>query len=404
MGLFDFLRGKPTIEKLAGELLAIAAREGSTDWKYVPSELTLRSESGGMLSLANIFREYSQADAPQRPALLEKYASMLVNLGREVPDLWTLAQKSIYPVLRSRHDMFTVEIDERGNGNSPMKERALLPFHGDLVIRIAYDFGSSVSQVTAEQVETWGVPIEAAYERSLQNLRALEKPRWAERAPGLWQIESGMSYEESMLLVGDVLDRLEVRGDALLLPSNRGVLLAAGSDDPVGVEHLLDAGREALLDRPWPLSAQVLRWRDRRLEPAATEGPFAHKFAALRTIDSGSFYADQKNALERWLERTGQDIFVATFRMTANDARPGAITSYCIWTEGVHSWLPRTDQIALNRDTGDGKFETIFVPWAEVEEICGARLGRLAEFPVRHEVRDFPSADEWRQLKAAAIP
>jgi hypothetical protein len=328
---------------------------------------------------------------------------MLLNMEREVPKLWTLAQKAIYPVLRWRGDLDTLEIAHRDTGDPPLRPRVALPFPGELLIRIAYDFGSSTTQVTADLAETWGVPLDELYARALQNLRALERPRWVLRTPGLWMIESTVSYEESMLLRDDVLDMLDVRGDPLLLPSNRGVLLAAGSDDAAGIEAMLDAARAHQLNDPWPLSTQVLRRRSGGFEPAVLDGSAARKLAALRKIEIAGIYKDQKDGLEKWLARTGRDIFVATYVLVAKPNDGDDVSSYCTWTQGAHSWLPLTDLVALNRDLGKGEFETIFVTWGTLEEMAQPLLRRLEEEPPRFEVVDFPATDEWRRLKDAAV-
>ena len=402
MGFLDFLGGKTTEEKFARDLIAFARRAGSSGWEFVPADRSLRNPAGASISVVNIFLEYSQADRSQRPELIAKYADMMINSEREVPKLWTLAQKAIYPVLRWRDDGSTIEIDRRGTPKTSPHERIALPFHGETIIRIVYDFGPSWIQVTTGMADTWGVPLEEIHARALQNLRALERPRWAQRSPGLWQIESAVAYEESMLLRADVLDALDVRGDMLLLPSNRGVLLAAGSDDAAAIEALLDAAREHQLKSPWPLSTQVLRRCPGGFEAAALENRAATKQSTLKKIELASIYLDQKEALEKWLERTGRDIFVATYVLTEKEDDADTATSYCTWTQGAHSWLPRTDMIALNRDVGREKFDTIFVPWSAASEICGARMRPLDEHPPRIEVADFPDAEEWRRLKDAA--
>src|SRR5690606_29590811 len=185
-----FLFAKPSIKRFASDLIAAAARRGVPGWRYVPEKQELHApDDEGRMSLTNMFLEYSRAPRARRPALIQKYVAVMVSLGSEIPKLWSMAQKAIYPVLRSGRDMAALQIRSRAEA-TPFSPRVEIPWHGDVVIRIAYDSGPATSPIGYEQLETWGVSVEQALERALLNLRALPKPHWVPIVPGVMRLES----------------------------------------------------------------------------------------------------------------------------------------------------------------------------------------------------------------------
>jgi hypothetical protein len=334
MSLWDFFGRKPTVERLARDIVAAAAAIGEPGWRFEPStQSLLKDGSDATVHLANVFLEYSQAPKSQRRALLEKYATLLTTLGREIPKLWTLARKNVYAVVRSRHDMAALEIANRGKDRQ-LVQRVEYPWHGDLAVRIAYDFGPSMGQVDTTVADTWSVSREELLETAKRNLRALPKPEWRRVAAGVLQLASAASYEESMLLRDDVWDGLPVTGDVVAIAPNRGVLLVAGGGDASALEALLGEARRCLEQKPWPLDPVIL---------------IRHNGGWVRTS------------------------------------------------------LPETDFLAFNKNRGEGKFDTLVVPWAEAKRVCGARMTAEPGHPPRWSVATFPGPEEWQALAAAQV-
>ncbi len=397
MGLMDLFSRKPTIESFARELVGRFERMGHTGWTFDAASGELKQASGQLtMNLTNMFLEYSQADRKVRPELLEKYCAIVDTRMREIPKLWTLAQKNIYPVLRSRFDLVALEISERNSGKN-LPSRVSTPWFGDVELRIAYDFGPHTSPVDQQTAETWGVPFAELRARAQQNLNALPRPRWVSVAEGVYQVETDASYEESMVLRADTWRDLPVPGDKVMIPMNRGVLLGASAEQPEHVLNLLRAAREALQSKPWPLEPALVTRRGDELVAFVPQGPAQVAFEALQKLAMGGVYKDQQDALQAHL---GEEHFVATYSLFSRNDSPDALTSYCTWTQDVPSWLPRTDIVAFNKALPNNEWDRALVSWEDAIRICGHYMKPQSEDPPRWFVNEFPNDAEWQQLQA----
>ena len=395
--MLDLFGRKPTVERLARDILAAAAAMGEIGWRFEPGSTSLLKEgSEARIHLVNIFLEYSQAEKSRRHALVEKYATMLSMSGQQIPKLWTLAQKNVYAVIRSRHDNVALEIANRGTGKT-FPERVSYPWHGDLVIRIVYDFGPSMAQIDTAVANSWGVSRAELLDTAKRNLRALPKPEWRNISSGVLQLVSSVSYEESMLLRDDVWDGRALAGEIVAIAPNRGVLLAADGNDPTALEALLTEARMCLQQKPWPLDPVIVTRRDGDWLPYEPTGVAAISWQLHCKLSLASAYAEQQESLRQHVR---EDVFVATFTLMNRKDQPERPVSYTVWTEGVLTSLPETDLLAFNKARGDGKFDTAFVKWADAQRICGARMTAMPEHPPRWRVETFPSAEEWQALLA----
>jgi hypothetical protein len=378
--------------------MAGASSRGSTGWTYDKQQAALRRDDGGRhVNLVNLFGEYSQAKPAQRPGLMEKYLTLLVSSEREIPKLWEVASKGIFPAVRSRHGALSIEIETR-NTAKPFPPVVGWPLSNDLTILLLYDFGPFMTQVNHDKAEVWGQSLEAMRERALQNLRALPRPQWEDSNNGVFQIRSSVAYEETFFLVDEVIHALNFRDPVIAVP-NRGVLLAADAGDSRAVRALIARARQSLHKAPWPLSGTLLcRKADgwQRFDPPAE---LAAGALALETLSLALTYHEQQVALQKYAERVGDDVYVASFSMLSPKDDPDAIFSWCSWAQDVIALLPRTDRIGFTKSSTGAQPETLLVPWADAERICGTLLNRTDEDPPRYRVERFPTEEQWQQLK-----
>src|SRR5262249_49075370 len=129
---------------------------------------------------------------------------------------------------------------------------------GDLTFVLVYDFGQHMAQVNHERADVWGRPLEELRECALANLRALPRPHWEPAGNGLFRLFSDASYEESLLLMDSIFNFLKGRGNQVVAIPTRGVLLAAGSDEPAGLAALIEQAHHSMGSAPWPLSGTLL--------------------------------------------------------------------------------------------------------------------------------------------------
>ena len=389
---------RPTQADLANDLLRSARESGQTGWVYDVTDSSLR-HADRIVNLGNIHREYAQAGYLARPGLLRKYQAMLApESTADEPKLWTLAQKAIFPILRSRYERTVVEIEHRSK--DPFPPRASKPFLGHLEAVIGYDHGQTVSQVTLETASDWGVSIDEALQRALVNLRALPPPTWESAGDRVRALESEGGYTESFLQLPRTFDNLPAKGQALAMIPNRGVLLSTGSDESGGLAALLAAAKESMQQAPWPLTGDLFHITAAGPElHVPDDRPNATLSAAIQRLDISSAYAGQKTALDIYHEAINEDVFVATYGLPKD--RPEEVFSWCSWTMGVPSLLPVTDTVALVRDV-DGSRKVMRVPWADLERLLGHYFKPTSEDPTRIRVDGFPTPDELTELQKMA--
>jgi hypothetical protein len=383
---------------LAALLLRRAVSDGAIDtWSYDAEQRVLRSAGGVQISLTNMFLEYSNVPRAGRAALLEKYSAMLTVSAREVPKLWSLAAKGIMLAVRPKHDYMVIAIEGRTNP-TPIKEVVSWPFVGDLCLRLLYDYGPNMAHVGAELLNTWGQDAGGVRSQALNNLKSLQRPVWAPLANGVYKLQSEVAYEESWLLVDAVVDQLSFAQTAVLMPVNRGVLLAADGRSEAALCAMLQDALTSLQDNPWPMSGVMLTRHNGHWTEFKSQGIVAQRAKAVATFNLAGTYKDQQTALEAHHEKVGEDVFVATFDLRQRGDDIAGIYSWCVWTEGVLTLLPKADAIIFGK--GEGKHrESLIVQWEQAIQICGHYQQQIDEDPPRFRVATFPNAVEWQKLR-----
>ena len=397
MGWREWFGLRPSMQDLASRIIGEFRKQGEEDWTFDTSEATLRNSQGAIVNLANIYREYSQSPRSGRAALLHKYSALSEMSQRSVPKLWELAARSIYPTVRSRFDRTVSQIEFRDRPDDwPVV--VVWPWIDELEIRLVYDWGTHLTQISEDVADTWGQPLEAIRQRALQNLAALPKPTWHPIGDGVYELVTDHSYQESLLLVDKVIDQLPFRESVACVPSNRGVLLACDGNQSERLVAMIKEAIRRLETQAWPLAGTVLARRGgswQELHPAGDAAVYA---SDLRRYSEAITYADQKKALEALHTKQGEDIFVATFSLFR---RPNelAVRSWCTWAEGIHGLLPKTDFVVLGRQDEEGHADPLCISWDRAISTLGHYMKDGGEDPPRFYVKSGFTDAEWVALK-----
>jgi len=177
---------------------------------------------------------------------------------------------------------------------------------------------------------------------------------------------------------------------------NRDTLVVTGSEDAAGLEVMCKIAQDSF-EKPRPISTVALRlagddWESWLPDPSS---PVYAKFHELRLRTVGMEYNDQKELLDQIHESTSQDLFVASFS-AVQQKDTGRMTSYSVWSQGVPTLLPETDDIVLLRANGQAdKVELVAAGgWSRVHDIAGDLMEPLGMYPERYRVLDFPTSDQ----------
>jgi hypothetical protein len=125
-----------------------------------------------------------------------------------------------------------------------------------------------------------------------------------------------------------------------------------------------------------------------------SDHPLHDQFHLLQLQSFGRDYAAQKDLLEALHAKTRQNIWVASYSAVKND-ETGKAHSYCVWSQGVETLLPQTEEVYFFVPKGEKEGSVVArASWDQVQQLLGHILERQGGYPVRYRVKDFPTAEE----------
>jgi len=394
MGLFDRFFSPPGKNTFA-RLIAKAIRDAgeTAQVRYDAHDFSLKAERpANILYLGNAYAEYRAAPRAARKDVLRRFVRTWFTYRREVPDTFADACPDLLPSVRSRSDfeLTPLRLRAKGQGETVWPYSVLA---GNLGVGVVYDLPDSMMQVQQERLDSWCVTLDEALEVAYDNLRKRSGKGFEQPSPGVWLSAWRDNHDAARLTIPDLLVQYEVRGDLVAAVPNRDILVLTGSEDEAGLEFLLSLV-EQQMEKPRPLSAVPVRLDGKIWLPyrAGPESPLHERFRLLQVKSVGQDYAEQAEALNALHERTGEDKFVGSYLAIK---RGGEVVTYCVWSEGVDSMLPRTDEIYFVHGTGGDKGEIAARgSWDRVMGVVGGLAEPCGLYPERYRVRVFPTPEQ----------
>ena len=151
---------------------------------------------------------------------------------------------------------------------------------------------------------------------------------------------------------------------------------------------------EQALTQPRSLPPLMLRWDGlawQRFIPEALDT----RLKQLRVQEQAGDYHDQQTMLNEAHARDSLDVFVAQYTVVKRTS--GEMFSVCVWSDNVHSLLPKTDFVVLYRNSPK---QLAYVPWEVLSIECGELMSPTENLPVRYEVKAFPEESLFQALCA----
>lgn len=395
MGLFSFLTGKVDKDEFARQMMAALRKAGDNrPTRYNAAEYRLefgaQAESAAIINLHNVFKVFQGVARRDRSEFFRHHARIFLHRV-DIPEDFEDVKPDLMPTIRSRALLEDLRLDPATSGSKAAELPAVL-LGEYLMVNLVYDLPGTMQFVNGDVFQKWGVSIYEAIEVARQNLETREG-RLICADDRFYIAETGDAYDAARLLNIDKLKQLKVVGRHVVMPVTRDCLVITGSEDDAGLEMMASIA-ESKADDPRPLCPipMILSGGQWETWLPPTQHFQRKRFEVLAAQFVGGEYHDQQKRLESLNEKNGVDVFVATFSAFEKDGR---IVTYCTWSKGVPSWLPKTDMIAF---VDPEKDEAGTVGWDEVSNIMGARMTKLDMYPPRWSVDSFPSHDE---LKAS---
>jgi hypothetical protein len=401
VGWLDFLFGPPSRDKFAKLVMSELSRLGqTTPMRYDAEQFLIERGSEGFINLANLYHEYCQVPRRERAGVLQRFIQGCVGTTDfELPADFEDVHPDLLPVVRSRFYLESVGLQSRARGGEDFSvPQQLIGDH--LALSLVYDLPQAMRSITQDDLDRWSVTLYEAVEAARRNLEQMGNVAFAslqsDAGDGVYFSATGDNYDASRLVMLDLIRKFQVRGDYIAMVPNRDTLVVTGSEDEAGLAVMIKAAEDSF-DKPRPISTIALRLEGDAWEtwlPERSSPQFA-KFHELKVRTVGMEYNDQKELLDQIHEKTGADLFVASFNAVQRKDT-GAIASYGIWAQDVVTLLPETDDVILLR--GDPEANNIELaaagPWQKVRDVVGDLMQPLGVYPERYRVNKFPTAQQ----------
>jgi uncharacterized protein YtpQ (UPF0354 family) len=395
MGLFAKLFGPPSKERFAQIMQRRLRQAGLQQFQYDPRQFAILDGHGSQLLLDNAYAEYCRASKHERESVLKNYISTFSSSRQETPEEFEDAKPDLLPLVRAR-SFYEVDMQLATTELS----MPIPPHHivaDGLAVSLGYDLPHCVMGVTQEMLDSWGVTLFEALEAAKENLKETTK-QYAQLGT-LYSVINGDNYDASRLILTDFIQGLEVTGDHIAMVPNRESLLIAGSDDQAALGIMLDLA-EKEIQHERRITGVAFRLIDGEWAPwlPPAEHPLFARFNMLRVQTVLQDYDNQKRLLSGRLQKEGKDLFVAAYSAFQRQ-KTGDIRSYCVWSQGVPSLLPRTDLIVLMAPAEEGGAkQAASGSWERVQEVAGYLMERQEVYPERFLVEGFPTAEELAEI------
>jgi hypothetical protein len=398
MRFFNKLFGKPPSRmEYVRALLRVFADRGIQPVHYQEDKFSLKIGGSGVVFLENGYAEYCAASGSDRNKVLANLVSG-VTPAEGIPESFESAKSNLIVLVRSQTFFPLAELETKViSANAPSYQGVTEAVTDELVMGMGYDLPHCFHLVNAKSFCEWGVERAEALRIAGDNLRERTDPKLlVEESPGVYAGRWGDSHESSRMVLTDFFHRLPLHGDPVVSIPTRNELRVTGSENVNGLWSMIERAEKTHFG-PHPLSPHLFRLEDRRwvrFVPELTD--LREKLAGIERMRHAVDCKAQKQSLDALHQKEGTEVFVATC-MLNNGAAGKPPFSISVWSKGVDSLLPVTDEIMILIPETK---EHVRVSWRVGQAVVGHRMEAVQGLlPKRFRVRTFPAPEEIEVLR-----
>ncbi len=400
------LSGKPSRADFA-EMMIRALHDAGIDKEKIDhseSDFSLKLPGGATFFLSNVYANFCSAPRSKRQAIVSEFVTAGASI-RDLPSIpadFATVKPSLMPVIRDAAYYSLVRLMHRKSGKEdPDQEVVLKNLAGGLVVGLAYDTERNITSIGHSSFDSWSVSVEEAFKAAKENLWEKTDPNRLAGQNGVYRGEWADSYDSSRMLLTELIYRLSLDGDPVAFIPNRDLLWVTGMNNSAALAALLKGGLESHFKQGHPLSPDLYVLEDGTWSVYVPEdNSLRELWMKIRRQRDAVDYSQQQKLLNDIHEIEGIDIFVASYKIY--ERKDGFAYSACVWTKGIDSSLPRSENIAFMADVENPDY--FVVPWEAAASIVGDLLELEPDLmPVRYRARQFPSEDQLARLRPLAI-
>ena len=365
---------------------------------YDDTEFQFRLPDDSTLFLGNLLRECHLLWPWQRRARVRRFVGLYGEGSRMKTPAFAEARERLLPGVRDAVILDVVRLQALvgGQPHPGVPSRRL---GTRLRLCLFLDSAESTVMVTNDDLQTWGKTFEEVLQVALDNLEA-RSPGGLTRHEGVYVAPWSDCYDPARALLRSRMSSVEVQGEMVAFMPNWNHLIVTGSGDGVGMTSALAFATRVMEEEPRCMSARPLVWRDG--DWIDLELPRGHVLEPglrkARVMEMVGVYRDQTEQLGRYHEAAGIDVFVAAYTGTCRD--DDDYSSYCVWTRGVATLLPRTETIHFfDPEAGSEGAVVGHFDWDLVALHCADLMTRTEWTQERYLVEQFPSEAQLERMR-----
>jgi hypothetical protein len=361
--------------------------------------LVAEGEAQHLFNLGNAYAEFCAAAEEERPKVVRRFVRSWFSRMKELPADFEDLSPDLLPGVRSRAYFELTRLDFQLK-EMPPPDWPLQVLGEHFAVCLVYDFPEAIRQLQQSDLDGWKVDFATSLERACVNLAERSQEPFVEVGPGVWRSPWRDNHDAARIVLPDLLRQQPIEGDPVVMIPNRDTLLLTGSEDAKGLTLLAALAAKAL-DDPRSISGIALRWDGAQWAPFLPDSahPASRQYQGMWVQTLGPDYTQQKELLNALHERTGDDVFVASYNAVQNNDT-GRIRTYSVWSQGVDTLLPRTDTVCFVVVKGGEGEMAAEAPWDRVVEECGDLMTAQGWYPERYRVKKFPTKKQLALLAA----
>jgi len=384
---------KPNKQDFTEAVVTVLSASGiHTILKFDKINFALEIRTGSSehtLFLGRTYERYCRAPVEERQAILVNFCSAATTV--EIPKTLAEAAPRLFPFLQ------TVDFFEQANA-STTDDGKRLPYCRlleNIGQDVVYDSPFKMSHISRNHLVTWGSNFDEIYRIALENLRSATYPSF-EQGGSVFLANWGDPYGASRLVLPEVFEGLQVKGNPVALVIDSGTVAVTGSEDVQGILTLTSLVEKYKAEGSLEIIMPVITLVNGKWDRFSPSSDSQIALDCVHYIDLHAQLSSFKIQAQQ-LEKTCADMGLArqTF-FVSEEMGTGRLSSHCFWPEGGKSLLPRSENIIFMRKTnGPKQFEDIgAASWTVVNEILGDLLEPFPSHPNWVITRRFPSSPE----------
>ncbi len=379
----------PTRQRFAKAFLKALANAGVEITLYDPEAFRVKTKSHGEYFLHNFHDEFTHLSFRRRWSYLPAFIDSQIVNRREMSKDWSQDRQFILPTVKHKVAFDQLSLRAELDAGKPVKTNQQIVLLGSSMYQmLCFDYPTMmIFSLEYDPQEEHKVSHKQAWDAAISNLWDKSKEDWRQILPGTWISPWQDNQDPARLGLPGLIRQLKVTGDPIALTVHRDMLFITGSQDPAGIQAILQIATEQL-EIPRSGRCPMLRLTDQDtwvdFAPPANDPVYA-AVTAWNDIARALDYQETQELVTRVIKHRGEDTDVLPVKVIHdNDANRDFVVT--TWDDAQPGLLPYAPIVAFVKS---GKLIG-FASWANVLRHAGTLLEKIQIQPEYWRITGFP--------------